>query len=527
MNNTLLIHYDNVPRLEEFKSRIKFDIGTSGVDEYISNTIIGEIRNKSFELLIIKDSLSDNYLDLFGLRLALHIRLSQELGRKSLVPILILSDLNGCLLNKLSPSARILFTKNTYISPNSTQSIESFQKRELCFLTHEEFAKDFLDQIMIEAPKDTTRHSIANEWAIYRWADYLNINDSKTINQNKAEISSKLYFKYLVARYPLPKKRGIRFAPTNPATSGKILYIDDQWNLGWQEIFGKYLGSVENIDFKTLREIGKDTQFNELKELVRNYIDSYDPDLIILDMRLVSADINTKKPKNISGIKLLKMIREEISPGIQVIMLTASGQSLLLDKANQYNILGYIKKEHPEDQSLGTKESFNLLKKLIDEGLERKYLKMVWKIQQKILGLPLLKNEKYKPIKIEIESVFTILDSDMKRNNIYATLAIYKCIEIINNIFIHEDYGQAYWNGRKIKIEKIDGKMTSSKNKIINILHKRLSLNKFDKTINNITKKRNKAIHSSEDIYIQENNILDWFKMLSDILEKLDTRGLI
>jgi hypothetical protein len=54
--------------------------------------MIIDLKEKDFEVLFIKDNLSSNYLELLGLRVAYHIRLSSELGNKRFVPIIIISD---------------------------------------------------------------------------------------------------------------------------------------------------------------------------------------------------------------------------------------------------------------------------------------------------------------------------------------------------------------------------------------------------------------------------------------------------
>ncbi len=525
MKNNLLIHHDNVPFLNVFDYKIFFKPTGANIDRYITNKIIPEIKKIECDVIYIKDSLSENYLELYGLRLAYHIRLSMELREKRFVPIVILSNLDGYLLNKISPMAKILFTKNIFIIPNKIKSIKALKEKPLHTLSEDEYENDFLEHIELEPPEDSTNHSIANEWAIYRWADFLNINDSEAIRANNIDISSKLYFKYLLAKNPLPKQKGLRFVPRSPNTSGKILYIDDQWSLGWQDIFKKYFSNTKDITFKTIKDIDKDTQYNTLEGLTKTYISSYNPDLILLDMRLVHDDIEEQSPKNISGIKLLKMIKEEINPGIQVAMLTASGKSLILNEANKYNIVGYIKKEHPEDKSLESKETFKALKSFVNEGLDKKYLKQIWQLQNEILSLNIFENTVYTSMQIEIKSVFEILDSDMKRKYTYAMLAIYKCIEIINDSFISEKVNSAYWKGTDVKISHIDGALTSTKNKIFNILHKRLSLSKFDENIKQIVYSRNNTIHPGKTVKnLDYSNMLDWFEMISDIMKQLDKK---
>ena len=358
MYKNLIVHNNNIPNLDQYKNTIKFSLTSSSIDEYISAEIINQIKDKECSIIYIKDSLSSNYLELNGLILAFHIRLSSELGSKRFIPIVILSDLDGYLLTKMNPIANILLTKNIFIGKNTESTIEYYDSLSLRNMSEEEYKDSFLNLIEIEPPKDyLSHHSITNEWSIYRWSTFLNINNSQIIDDNKNKISSMLYFKYIVAKYPIPFKRGIKFIPTPPQAKGNILYIDDQWDRGWQVIFNTYFTKAKHINFSTLEEVYKDKPKNELIESLNNRIKDLNPDLILLDLRLHDDDhIKDMNEEDFSGIQILKYIKEKINPGIQVIILTASGNSLIIKEANKYDIVGYVKKEHPGDKTVNAKQ---------------------------------------------------------------------------------------------------------------------------------------------------------------------------
>ncbi len=91
----LLIHSNNCFLAEEnvFQPEEQAVIDFSAeedVDAYFSTHIngrfLGEKINSS-NIVFIKVSLSDNYLDYLGIRLAYHIRLSPNLGLKRNIPI--------------------------------------------------------------------------------------------------------------------------------------------------------------------------------------------------------------------------------------------------------------------------------------------------------------------------------------------------------------------------------------------------------------------------------------------------------
>jgi len=194
-------------------------------------------------------------------------------------------------------------------------------------------------------------------------------------------------------------------------------------------------------------------------------------------------------------------------------MFTATSQSLILEKLYEHTILGYIKKEHPKD-NIAVKDSFDKLKILVDKGLEKKYLKKIWDIQEQIS----IDNSK---IQLEIKSIFEILNSEMENRFIYAMFAIFKCIELVNDIYIIDGYKKATWKDTNQSFSD-----NSSKNKITLILNERLKLREdsIHESITNIIKVRNNTIHPKQGRVekIDKDNILKWFEMLQEILERVE-----
>ena len=475
----LLIHNNNTD-IKLFENRIRFTLDSGDIDSYISNEIIKSIKERDFDIIFIKDNLSSNYLELYGLIVAYHIRLSQELGNIKYTPIVIISDLNRDILNNFSTLAKILYTDLVFTIKNSRDEIENFNISSK-ILDNFDYKSGFLDKIKIEAPKDyLTHHDISNEWAIYRWAEFLKITDSKIVDKNRAKISSMLYFKYLLAKNPIPQNRALGYKRVK--NSGKILYIDDEWNRGWSDIFNKYFSNNSNIEFNTFEYNFKDKNSNDIIDSIKIEITKNLPDIILLDLRLTSDDHTSKNIEDFTGIKAIKVI-QEINPAIQIIMLSATSKSSILENLYQYGILGYIKKEHPTDININTKDSINKLAKLVDIGFEKSYLKEIWSIQKDILELN-LSNE----IKFEVQSVFEILNSDMNKRYIYAMLSIHQCLEEINNIFI--DDKKSIWIDTQMPINI----KNSTKYKILEVLQKRLKLYNFDEPINEITHIRNSII---------------------------------
>jgi len=504
--NSLLIHNDNVACIDSFEASIKFS-SSSDLDDYISNTILFEIKTKTPNIIFIKDNLSSNYLELYGLRLAYHIRFEEKL---KYVPIVILSDLDGFTLNRFEPMAKILFTQNVFIIENNKKAFDDFKKKKIKAFNEDEYKRKFLDLINVEPPENSTNHSIANEWAIDRWAELLKVK-SEVIKENREKISSMLYFKYLQAKYPLEKTKTLGYRRTK--SSGKILYIDDEWDKGWGDIFTQYFSLNSQIEFETFEYLYKDNNKFTMMRDIKGKVQSSNPDIIILDLRLTHTDHKNGDIETLSGIKIAQMIKE-INAGIQIIMLSASSKNTILEKLYEHDILGYIKKEHPQDNDQNIKERVAKLADLVDDGLERKYLKEIWKIQEEIT----INNPK---IQIEVKSVFEIVNSDMKNKFIYAMFAIFKVIEIINDTYFEDGYKKAIWKDTKQEVSD-----NSTKNKIQLILNKRLNLKsqKIHQDIANLIRIRNNTIHPKHGKIeiIQKDSIIDWFKMLQTILKKIE-----
>jgi CheY-like chemotaxis protein len=507
----LLIHNDNTNLVDSFDTTIKV-VFSNDVDRYIDDSIINKLEKEDFNIIYIKDNLSSNYLELYGLRVAYHIRLSDRLKDKKFVPIVILSDIDEIVLNRLEPMARILFTKNIFLIKNSKEAFDDFKDRDLKDLTQKEYRNSFLNLIDIEAPENSTSHNIANEWAIYRWAEFLKV-ESRAIQSNNTKISSMLYFKYLLAKNHIKKDRAIGCKRVKH--SGKILYIDDEWQSGWSDIFESYFAKGLDIDFETFEYEFKDKNIFQVKIDIQKRVKEYNPDLVILDLRLIENDhknINREDISKYTGIQVLEDIKK-INQGIQVLMLTATSKSVILDKLYEYDILGYIKKEHPIDRNITTKENLNKLADLVDKGFEKSYLKEIWDIQNTILELDLFKkdDEFFNKIKLEISTIFEILNSNIENKLKFTLITIFKVLEILTEIYNLK--GNEY-----IKIKSL--------------FHK-YNLTNYDSNISQIVCTRNFLVHSGNldklakaciDTLIKEPNtihILTWFKMLQTILEKV------
>lgn len=547
-NISTLIHYDNVCDLQLFINPIKFKQTNDDIDVYISQNIIQELSILEFDTLFIKDNLSSNYLELYGLRVAHHIRLSSELRDKRFVPIVIISDFDEAALCRFTHEANLLFTEGIYLCKNTKEDIQKYQSLELKGVSN---YNELLANIEVSPPKDTSgSHDIANRWSIDRWADALEVY-TDAIKINKEAIENKLYFKFLKALKTQKNSKNNASNFNKLTEEGKVLLIDDEWNKGWKDIISKVLES-KNVKFEGLKYEYKDKEFDIASYIrIGISIKQFDPDVVILDLRLAESDQKHDDIDSYTGIKILEKIHE-INAGIQVIMLTATSKSTTLEKLYEKKILGYIKKEHPEDTSIDTVENINKLIKLVDKGLERKYLKQIYITQHDILALNILNNvklsfemdithKKLLELKNIVSTLFDTLNSNIPRPFVYSMLTLYKCIEIINDYYIYEEYREVIKDGKKRKEAKAfwrdSSKMIESdghasvNNKFKNILTK-LGINDKQtiKRVDEISCSRNYEIHAGDikdncrDYIVLKPNqehILNWLAMIQNIIDKI------
>ena len=95
----------------------EFDKDNSEIDKIIHQQITGgELNNKILksDILFIKISLSKNYLEYLGLRLAYHIRLTTDLGEKSRVPIVFIAEESLQFIGITSTIPSLLHTRGVY-----------------------------------------------------------------------------------------------------------------------------------------------------------------------------------------------------------------------------------------------------------------------------------------------------------------------------------------------------------------------------------------------------------------------------
>lgn len=134
--------------------------------------------------------------------------------------------------------------------------------------------------------------------------DYLKVQQFKTIDEHRKELKEK-----------------------NPT----IIYIDDQANLGWSDIFQEIIYGESNPNFHIIAPGPEDSLISIQNHITEKIIDLTEnaepPQLIMIDMRLKGEE-GYIKIDEISGIHVLDFILKQL-PKIPVIVITASNKSRL------------------------------------------------------------------------------------------------------------------------------------------------------------------------------------------------------
>ncbi len=410
MRNWLVIHNDNIPKslLKDFKEGqqdvLEFDITPAlqmnenfSFDYETAEILKNHFSNKKkYDCIFIPYNLNKElYLDFSGLKVALHIRLSPEL-KHTFCPIVFYGYEDPLLVAKLSPYSKILFSIGSLTS--SKISFENFNLTcdYLNEMTHEDYF-NFLNELnIIPADDYKSHHSTANELALFQWSTFIGCDDQ--IDEVKVN-RTRLYFKYLEARRLFNSDDGWGseivnndFEPPKIMINGnikegknkegktiyrlaRVLLIDDEAKKGWDSFYDNLfkLNSDEGdrVVFDSLKLVDKEDREIKFKTLNKGQIIEaaikkvieFDPDIVLLDLRLHDDDFKDVSPNELTGIQILRGI-EKINRGIQVIITSASNKIWNYEASEKIGlgVDGYIIKsddENPENSVLKIYEKVN------------------------------------------------------------------------------------------------------------------------------------------------------------------------
>ncbi len=371
--------------IRPFKKYISnpFEVFEEGVlfsdvtDQKFSEKINEWFNDVKFDNIFIPLCFGDILSDYNGLRLATHIRCSKNINQLTNIYIYAFVGIDYLLSNEYFD---ILKTKNIFLIPFTKVSFLKYLNLHKEIFHYKELA-DQIMKINLQIPKNyEDSHTIANEWAIYKWATTLNTSDLE-IEKITKNINHNIYFKYLKTIFSKNEvisslNENIKIKATN---NPKVLYIDDEAHKGWFEIFCKLLVDLNNIDFELLNIDYHNLSQDEIVTTAINYIKNNNIDLIILDFRLHHDDFINKNINDVTGLKILKEIKK-FNYGIQVVIFSATNKLWNLQALQNLGADGFIMKESP-DSIYGPNFTEDIIKnfiKLLDSLFKKKFLKTVF-----------------------------------------------------------------------------------------------------------------------------------------------------
>lgn len=349
-------------------------------DVFLHNYVKSTFAEVAYEKVYIPACFGPTLSDFNGLRLALHVRTTTGPNQFSTIYIYSPVEIKYMVGNDYFD---ILKTLNVYLVDYSCKELYE----TLLIKNHlsEDDIRRSLSVIQLRPPKNyVDSHSVANEWAISRWAHAVDVD---VVDDGISDIVSKIeyniYYKYLNTIHPinlsgkLEKELLIRRAKSDHLPN--VLLVDDEADRGWYEIFCNIIYDKNGFEFfyldKELDEKGQD----EIIEIVHKKIVDDDIDIVLLDYRLMLSDFSTKKAEHITGMRILKEIKNNINSGIQVIIISATNKVWNLRELQKAGADGFILKESPldnvdDDFTVNNIKSFiNELSNAIRNGFKKGY----------------------------------------------------------------------------------------------------------------------------------------------------------
>ena len=442
------------------------------IEGWIGESIFGKYPN--IEKLVIPVRLGRDDIDYIGLRIGLHIRLTEAFGDKRFISLIFLSEqskeslLFEQVASQKEKTATLLNTPNCKLVAFDEDAINHVLDNFKKTLNEDLFRVDGLTRIIIENQKDRG-HQLANEWGCIRFAKLAGY-------EMKEKLSADLYFKYRLAK--MSSDIGFQaVVPTNLLQQNvKVLLIDDNADKGWAEVIKivleKYVVATNRS--VNLEIIKSEADFN------KGAIDIETFDIVLLDLRLSKDEDNPSlaiKIEDFSGSKVLKKIKK-VNRGIQTIMLTASNKAWNMKYLLDAGADGYYIKESPEvivTNEFST-DSFNNFIESVKSCLNRQYLKEFFKSHRTIknkLDTLMTTNPNFKNALEEMKTYFDVSfemvyaassESDAKRRENrfgYAYISLFRVVERINKYFLTKSTLPSFPNYHYQKNTAVHGTITS------------------------------------------------------------------
>ena len=466
MNNSLVLREEQTLIEKNFTGFIDYETLYLNEDYEITDTFLNEvvenlIASKEYNNIFIPLCFGPIMSDFNGLRLATHIRCTPGINQNKNIYIFSFVDISYLINHECFD---ILKTKGVKLIKYSFHTIQTLIDNNFASLAFNEIPNE-VKKINLQIPANyEDNHSIANEWAIYRWSQTIDANYDDYGIKNIIDIqNNNLYFKYLKTIFPISHldKLDSENLKINFEGQTNILYIDDEADKGWREIFETiFLDKNKNIDFSCLdNELNEKTK-DEICDLALQTIKDDNIDLVILDFRLHKDDFENNTIEEVTGYKILKKIKE-YNKGIQVIIFSATNKIWNLQALQAIGADGFIIKESPENSidPEFTKQSIRNFIDQLNNSFNLIFLrKLVIKCNKVLNGL---NNDEvlHKLIEsyFEISINLLIQINDDKRFFNFAYLQLFQIIESLVSLekhFIDSDDAYVIIDDVKVCVQK-------------------------------------------------------------------------
>ena len=526
----------------------------NNIDVQLNSIVFDNLYEVEYDNIIIPLCFGNILSDFLGLRLATHIRTSETLNKTKNIFIYSFVALGDLVENECFG---IIKSKGVFLVNYNYKDLLQASIYQGIDLKTDELVNEVKKVDLKVSSNNNDNHNIANEWAIVRWSKSLGVSDS-AIEKIKKKVENDLYFKYLSSIYSNSNLKPINKKELSIENKGKVLYIDDEAEKGWFELFTYIIYDINQMDFVHLDEQFNEHSQVEIIDICLEKIKSFDPELVILDFRLHKSDLYNNI-KEVTGYQILNKIKE-FNKGIQVIIFSATNKIWNLQALQEAGSDGFIIKESPENSvdPEFTIESIQNMIKSIDSSLGMMFLKEVCNnidsIKLHLLNVSndcdekefekLLKMKFKNEIFIQLDIIYDCLKKSsidistiIKDENSYLNLSfisIFKIIELINDFYTNEK-GDKLRSGRE-NIQNYDQNLNafnnitnqypSTREKIMTIINFELNESPiiFVSKINQFIKFRNNIIHPKtlkdyKKTSKEEN--LEFLKLVKSILVKI------
>ena len=539
--------YEIEPPFDGIEVTRNWDNFSSDVtDKNLDNLVHEWLDTTRYDVIYIPLYFGNIYSDYMGLRLAMHIRLTDTPNQNTPIFIYGMSSYKEVILNEISDVLKL--SSVHLIGADNKSLIDSVNlNTETVDISKE------IDKIHIDIPSNIgDNHSITNKWSRYRWSIALDDSDD-VLDKNNEDIKSLLYFKYLTTKYPPSKIQQVNKEELtickNDDSDFNILYVDDEADDGWYELLCHILKDINEIqNFVPIGcELKSKTQ-DEIIKFVMDEIKRSNINLVILDLRLHPDDFEDTNIENITGYKILNKIKNNYNRGVQVLMFSATNKIWNLQALQKEEADGFVMKEAPINsiEPHFTEESIKNFVKLLNDCYNRIYLKDLWSRIQKLnnrIDYHLRRNNIEERYAKNVRTLLSmaedsLFDSHQDHSLDNAFLNLFTIIELTANEWIitreERNVKKHYFKDSGDSLRKFNfnlripgpGQLLIGdlgwKQKIANTLY---YVNSFDENIKDLVNKRNNYTHPNGKLTVfSEKDVLKVIEIVGKIINNIEDK---